>query len=145
LLVHACFTKFDCCVGYAAFIAGVVGVLVQCGGMVVEQAATLVSPQVTEWARTAPSRAEQRQLEVAAIIERKIDTASLPTFVPDAPALPLTVLAAQMDKAELGEVRTTTKRSRRARLHAVASARPDGRSAADVFGRSFGVQLVASR
>jgi hypothetical protein len=143
LLVRARFTKFDHCVAYAAFVAGLGGILVQVAGMVAEQAATLASPHVVQWARTAPSRAEQRQVEVAAIVERQIETASLPSFVPDAPPLPLTVLAAQMDLAE-GQNVKGVKRSRRARP-SVASALPKGRSAAEVFGRNFGVLLVASR
>lgn len=142
--MRARFTKFDHCVAYAAFVAGLGGIVIQLAGMLAEQAVASASPHLTQWANSAPSRAEQRQIEVASIVERELQTASLATFVPDAPPLPLHVLAAQMDLAEVADVRGE-KRNRRARLPSVTSARPQGRSAADVFGRNFGVLLMASR
>jgi hypothetical protein len=142
--VHVRFTKFDHCVAYAAFVAGLGGVVVQLAGLVAAQAVTSASPHLAQWANSPPSRAEQRQVEVAAIVEREPEAGRAATFVPDAPLLPSHVLAAQMDLAEVADVRSA-KRGRRTRLPSMASARPRGRSAADVFGRNSGVLLVASR
>jgi hypothetical protein len=142
--VPLCFTKFDRCVAYAAFIAGLAGIVVQLTGLLAAHAANSASPHLAQWKSSGPSRAEQRQAEVAAIVERAPVAGRAETFVPDAPQLPLHVLAAQMDLAELPEVKST-KRGRRARLPTVALAQPRGRSAADVFGRNFGVLLMASR
>lgn len=141
--MHVRFTKFDRCIAYVAFVAGLGGVLVQLAGLIVAQAVAAASPHLVQLASSPPSRAEQRQAEIAAIVEREPKAGRAATFVPDAPLLPLHVLAAQMDLAEVAD--RGVKRGRRARLASVASARAQGRSAADVFGRNFGVLLVASR
>jgi hypothetical protein len=141
--VHVRFTKFDRCVVYVAFVVGMGGVILQLAGLIAAQAVASVSPHLMQLASSPPSRAEQRQAEIAAIVEREPNTGRAATFVPDAPLIPLHVLAAQMDLAEVADAKGA-KRGRRARL-AVASARSRGRSAADVFGHNFGVLLMASR
>jgi len=130
---------------YAAFIACVGGVCVHLAGYVTSQVVAVAAPQLAAWGVAPPSRVERREIEVASA--RKM-TPSLrrEPIIPDASPLPLHVLAAQLDTAERMEV-SGKKRARRkvARPVAVAEVRSEGHSAADVFGRNFGVLLVASR
>ncbi|HEX2842390.1 hypothetical protein [Hyphomicrobium sp.] len=130
---------------YLAFIAGLGTVCVHLARHAGTHAIVLASPYLMPaQGERAPTLVERRQIEAAIVIEANLQDEV--TIVPDAPDIALPVLAAQMDvseSADLATVKPSVRSISRTRArHAVRAVRTP---AADVFGRSFGVMLMASR
>lgn len=143
--MHPQLCAFDRLVAYVAFIAAVGGVCAYLAGGVAERAALLASQYAGGGSPGAMSRVARREIEVSTVTDYEL-TAVRHAVIPEAPPVSLSVLASQMDRAEGMDLGTGQRVRRRGRAARVAEARQaPGRSAAEVFGRSFGVLLMASR
>jgi hypothetical protein len=146
--VRAFLTKFAGFAAYLVFVSGLGSLCVQLSSHLSVHALTLASPYLVSPNLAANGErrltlVERRRVEatVVAVADPEADA----DFVPDAPSIRLGLLAAQMDlseKADLIKPRTAVLRGTRSRAQA---ARPTRLAAADAFGRSFGVMLMASR
>ncbi len=143
--MRAVVTKSVRIASYLAFVAGVGGLCVYLAGHVGSHAVFLASPYLMPaQSERRPTLVERRQIEAAVVLEANPQDEAI--VIPDAPDVALPVLAAQMDLAEdadLVKAKPAVRRISRARTRNVA--RPALTPAADVFGRSFGVMLMASR
>lgn len=136
---------------YLVFIASLGAACLGLSRTVASQAVAVVLPYVVAERPAGGERrltlVERRRIEAPAVVAREpaITAKMAETFVPEAPATPLPVLAAQMDRAEqASEPRVPSARRGRAARVAHAGRRTRV-AAADVFGRSFGVMLTVSR
>lgn len=143
--MRAVVTKSLAISSYLAFVAGLGTVCVHLAGYVGARAIVFASPYLTPaQAERAPTLVERRQIEAAVVIEA--DPQDEEIIVPDAPDIALPVLAAQLDLSESADLLTAKPAVRSiGRTRARHAARAVRTPAADVFGRSFGVMLMASR
>lgn len=156
-------------VAYLAFVAGLSLLCVNLSRDVGTQMAALVTPYVAGAGDRPPTLVERRQMAALAAVEPsepEIVAADLEVpSVLEVPGIPARVLAEQLDLAErvdraervdlaeqedlaervdLVSLEPRAKRPAGPRLR-VSRAPPTRVAAADVFGRSFGVMLVAAR
>lgn len=136
---------------YLVFIASLGSACLGLSRTVASQAVAVALPYVLAERPAGEERrltlVERRRIETPAVAvsEPAITAKTAATYVPEAPQTPLPVLAAQMDLAEQA-VEPRSQHVRRGRAARVAVAQRRTRvAAADVFGRSFGVMLMASR
>lgn len=137
-------SRFDRFVLYAAFVACLAGGCVHFARVVAAQSMALAAEHVADWSQpTQPSRVERRTVEVASARSAPPAVTQGPVF-PDAPDLTLKELVVQLDIAERFDLKGKEKTPRKAaRPVKLADARAARSSAADVFGRSFGVLLAS--
>ena len=136
-------SRFDRFVLYAAFVACLAGGCVHFARLVATQSMALAAEHVADWSQpTAPSRVERRTVEVASARSAPPAVTQGPAF-PDAPDLTLKELVVQLDTAERFDLKGKEKTPRKARAVKLADAGTRRTSAADVFGRSFGVLLAS--
>jgi hypothetical protein len=102
----------------------------------------LASPYLVARGERPLTLVERRHRD-AVVATAEADPGADTTYVPAAPSIPLAVLAAQMDVSEGMEVKGKSAGRRTSR--SARAARPARMAAADVFGKSFGVMLMASR
>jgi hypothetical protein len=151
--VHASVMKLTGVAAYLAFVTGLGAVCVNLTRHVGTQAVALALPYVAadrDGAKDEPrplTLVERRRVEAGVVLAashpRIVDHAA----VPEAPEIPAPILAAQMDLAEKGDLgsREIRRVRRVARSRVSRAVRPTRLAAADAFGRSFGVMLMASR
>jgi hypothetical protein len=141
-LVRVVVTRLSSVVAYLTFVGGLGAVCVNLAGHAGEQAMALAAPHLVAVSKderplTLVERRERYVVATAAVETEE------PPFIPEAPGIPLAVLAAQMDVSEGMEVKAKSVARRASR--SARGARPARIAAADVFGKSFGVMLMASR
>ncbi len=140
----AVLTKFAGLAVYLTFVSGLGALCLNLSSHVAAHAVVLTTPYLMAKTERMPTLVERR--EAAAAAGAPAELVAEAKFIPDPPTIPLTVLAAQMDvseKADLAKVTRGTRRVAKANPHRVH--RQARMAAADVFGRSFGVMLMASR
>jgi hypothetical protein len=146
--VRAVFTKLAGICLYLGSVAGLCVLGAHLSVHLAAQAVALGSPYFTSPSPRPLSLVERRQIDAAqvAVSGAKPEIVEPMGEPPTAPSIPPQILAAQLDLSEsvdLPGAQSPARRSGPSRLAAVA--RPVHRSAADVFGRSFGVLTVVSR
>lgn len=143
--MRAVLMKFTGVAAYLAFVAGLGGLCLNLSRHVGTQAVVLASPYLFTAKGERPlTLVERRQREASVLLVAEVDPAAAAPSVPDTPPLP--ILAAQMDLSEMADLSTPAPAVRRAgKPRARHVARPERVAAADVFGRSFGVMLMASQ
>lgn len=132
---------------YAAFIALVASLCLEVSRHVGSQAMGLVGTLVAPQDERPPTLVERRQLEAGDPIEpSQPEIVRLPSVL-EMPAISAPVLAANLDKVERYDLVSPSARRHRAsgRRDAARKAPQPRMAAADAFGRSFGVMLMASR
>jgi hypothetical protein len=138
--------KFMSVAGYLVFVAGLAALCVYLSHHVGTQAVAVASPYLLVAKAERPmTLVERRRAETAlvAVADAAPAAATVEATVLEAPSIAAGDLAAQMDISEGVEMikaKDVVHRVSRAR-----TARPHRVAAADVFGRSFGVMLMASR
>lgn len=145
--VHASVLKFAGLASYLAFVAGLGSLCVMLSRHVGTQAAVLAVPYVISNAERPPTLVERRQTEArAAVVEPSApEIVDMPAIL-EVPAISAPVLAAKLDVLERQDLIMPEPRARRTlRSRVSRAARPVRVAAADHFGRSFGVMLMASR
>lgn len=131
---------------YLAFIAGLGALcftLARHAGM---HALTLAAPLVAPVNERPMTLVERRQVEAGpAVADAGPEISAHEAIVLQAPATPLPVLVAQMELAEQADLLTGHPKARRASRSRAPAPKRERVAAADVFGRSFGVMLTATR
>lgn len=143
-MVH---TKFMSVAGYLVFVAGLGALCVYLSHHVGTHAVAVASPYLMVATSERPmTLVEKRQIEGATVLVAEAapaaDTGE--AYVLNAPSIPAGVLAAQMDVSE-GVHMAKAKPAVVRRVSRARTVRRAKVAAADVFGRSFGVMLMASR
>lgn len=149
LAVHPLFMRFASLAIYLVFVTGIGAVCLQLsrhvGSEVVALALTYATPPAQAQVQRRLTLVERRQVELP-VVNSTAPAITTATSVPPAPETPLPALAAQMDLAEASRLEDLPPAVRRTgRSRALAASKAVGRSAGEVFGRNFGVLLVASR
>jgi len=139
--VHAALAKVSIVVAYLTFVGGLGALCVHLAGQAGGHAAALAAPYLVTTDERPLTLVERR--ERYAVAAAPVETEAEPPLIPEVPGIPLAVLAAQMDVAEGVELKTAHVAKRGSRT--ARAARPARLAAADVFGKSFGVMLRASR
>jgi hypothetical protein len=145
--VRAVFTKLA---GICLYLGSIAGLCVLCAHLSVHlaaQAVALGSPYFTGPSPRPLSLVERRQIDAAqvAVSVAKPEIVEPKGEPPTAPSIPPQILAAQLDLSESADLPGVQSARRSGPSRLAAAARPVHRSAADVFGRSFGVLTVVSR
>lgn len=139
---------------YLAFVAGLAVLCVDLSRQVATQVAGLMAPYMTGTGERPPTLIERRQMAgLTPVAPSYPQVARVPSIlevpsVLEVPGVSARVLAERLDIAERTELASFEPRAKRAavpRSRVSRPARPERVAAADVFGRSFGVMLVASR
>jgi hypothetical protein len=133
--------------GIAVYLASVVGAFILCAHLshhVAKQAVALALPYMPEETPRQITLVERRQIEAAHTTHVLRTASETNEYVLAAPATPPQILAAQLDLAEKEDLSSVQPAPRRARSTSRRVA-PPVLSAADIFGRRFGVLTVASR
>jgi hypothetical protein len=142
--VRTVHTKFVSVAGYLVFVAGLAALCVHLSHRLGTHAVAVASPYLLVAKAERPmTLVERRRIDATLVAEAAPVTDTAAAFVLDAPSIPAGVLAAQMDVSEgvhMGKARPAVRRVGKAR-----AAKTQRVAAADVFGRSFGVMLMASR
>lgn len=127
---------------YLAFVAGLGSLCVHLSSHFATHAVIAAQPYFAAKGERRLTLVERRRIEatVVAVADPLLDD----TFIPDAPATPLPLLAAQMDISEKADLAKPVRTARNTRARG-PQAKPTRVAAADVFGRSFGVMVMASR
>lgn len=140
-------TRLMSVAGYLVFVAGLGSLCLHLSHHLGTQAVAVASPYLT-FAKADTKQmtlVERRRADAAivAVAEAAPPAATVDAYVLEAPSIPAGDLAAQMDISEgLDVIKARPFVHRVSRPHTVPPARV---AAADVFGRSFGVMLMASR
>lgn len=138
--------KLSSLAAYFAFVAGLAGLCVSLSRHVGTQTATLALSYVVSDRARSPTLVERRQIEAGPAVAASHPEISDAPAVLEVPAVPVRVLAAGMDLAERLDLASLEPQGlRRGRSRASRTKSPTRVAAADVFGRSFGVMLMASR
>jgi hypothetical protein len=152
--VYASVVKLVAPGAYLAFVAGLAVLCVDLSRQVATQVAGLVAPHMTRAGERPPTLVERRQIAaLRAVAPSYPQIARVPSVVDvpsvlEVPGVSARVLAERLDIAERTELASFEPRAKRAavsRSRVSRPARPERVAAADVFGRSFGVLLVATR
>jgi hypothetical protein len=145
--VRTVFSKFGCVAAYLAFVAGLGALCANVSGHVATQAMTVANVYLVSNGERPLTLVERRQLDAPEVATAEpVVALGDDTTVLAAPALSAGVLAAQMDLSETADLaKPTTPAVRRVVRSRARGARPARIAAADFFGRSFGVMLMASR
>lgn len=140
--MRAVLTRLSGIAVYLAFVAGVGSLCFHLAGHFATHAMIVAQPYLAAKGERRLTLVERRRIEAAvvAVAGPPVDD----TFIPDAPATPLPQLAAQMDISETSDLAKPARAVRNTRARA-AQAKRTRVAAADVFGRSFGVIVTASR
>jgi hypothetical protein len=146
--VHASALKFTGVAAYLAFVTGLAALSVTLSRHVGTQALAVAVPYLLSDGERPLTLVERRQIEGGtAVAPAHPEIADVPAVL-EVPAISARTLAAQLDHAEkmdLAVLETQASRGVRRRTAASRATRPARVAAADVFGRSFGVMLTASR
>ncbi|MDQ8700732.1 hypothetical protein [Hyphomicrobium sp. LHD-15] len=147
--MHPLLMRFASLSIYLVFVAGLGAACFQLsrhvGVEAMAFALTYAKPPAQAQVQRRLTLVERRQVELPSV-NSTAPAITTATSVPPAPETPLPALAAQMDLAEASRLEDLTPAVRRAgRSRALAASKAAGRSAGEVFGRNFGVLLVASR
>ena len=147
--MHPLFMRFASLAIYLVFVTGIGTVCLQLsrhvGAEAVALALTYAKPPAQAQVQRRLTLVERRQVELP-VVNSTAPAITTATSVPPAPETPLPALAAQMDLAEASRLEDLPPAVRRVgRSRALAASKAVGRSAGEVFGRNFGVLLVASR
>jgi hypothetical protein len=132
--------------GIAVYLASVSGACIACALLshhVAKQAVALVLPYLPDESPRQLSLVERRQIEAVQATHALPTGAETTEFVLTAPATPPQVMAAQLDLAEKADLSSTQRPPKPIRSTSRRIPRPV-LSAADEFGRRFGVLTVAS-
>ena len=132
--------------GIAVYLASVSGACFVCALLshhVAKQAVALALPYLPDEGPRQLSLVERRQIEAVQTTHALPTAAETNEFVLTAHATPPQVMAAQLDLAEKADLSAVKPAPRRARSTSRRVA-PPVLSAADEFGRRFGVLTVAS-
>jgi hypothetical protein len=132
--------------GYLATLGCLALMVVHLSSHVALQAGTFVT-QYFPYDPPLPrllSRVE-REIEVAQSFQRSEYDPSHKIVVLTAPALPAPLLAARLDRAEEADIGSLKAAHRRTRLASRRATQKATLSAGEIFGRRFGVLMVASR
>ncbi len=155
--MFASVVKFVPQVAYLAFVAGLAALCVDLSREVGTQVADLVAPHLARTGERPPTLVERRQMAALAAVapsdpERAREPAVLEVpSVLEVPGVSVRVLAERLDMAEQADsepadlVSLAPRAKRTARSRVSRPAPPTRVAAADIFGRSFGVLLVATR
>jgi len=139
-------SKFGCFAAYLAFIAGLGALCANVSGHVATQAMAVADVYLVSNGERPLTLVERRQLDTPAVTAAEPEVAlGDDTTVLTAPALSAGVLAAQLDLSETADLAKPAPSVRRVARSRTREARPARIAAADFFGRSFGVMLMASR
>jgi hypothetical protein len=141
--VSAVLAKLAGVATYLAFVAGLGTLCVNLSSHFATHAMVLATPLFVASGERQMTLVERRQIEAAVVIEA--DPVEEGDFIPDAPSTPLPVLAAQMDLSETADLQPERASQGVARPRTALVGRKARVAAADVFGRSFGVMVMASR
>jgi len=146
--------KFVAPGAYLAFVAGLAVLCVDLSRHVAAQVAGLAVPYMTKTGERPPTLVERRQMaSLTAVAPSYPQITPVPAVlelpsVLEVPGVSARVLAERLDIAERTELASFEPRAKRAavpRSRVSRPAPPARVAAADVFGRSFGVMLVATR
>lgn len=144
--VNALALKLTGVAAYLAFVAGLAALCANLSRHVGLQAVALAVPHVVRDGERLPTLVERRQLEAGAPVEVSHPAISEVPSVLEVPGISARDLALRIDRAEERDLATLDLRAvRPVRSRASRGVRPARVAAADVFGRSFGVMLMASR
>ncbi len=133
--------------GLAVYLASVSGACLVCAYLshhVAKQAVAVALPYFPDETPRQPSLVERRQIEANQAILALAATEETNAAALTAPAMPPQVLAAQLDRLEKADLSGVQPAPRRVRS-ASRRVAPPVLSAADEFGRRFGVLTVATR
>ncbi len=134
--------------GVAVYLASVCGICVFCmnlSGRVATQAIALALPYFPDQGPRQHSLVERRQIDAAQAAQPRPEGAEIKKAALTVPSTSPQILAAQLDLAEKEDLSVSQPTPRRFRYCSRRVPPPFSLSAADEFGRRFGVLTVASR
>ncbi len=144
--MNALVLKLTGVAAYLAFVAGLAALCANLSRHVGLQAVALAVPHVVRDGERLPTLVERRQQEAGTPVEVSHPAISEIPSVIEVPGISARDLALRIDRAEEVDLATLELRAARTvRSRVSRAARPMRVAAADVFGRSFGVMLTASR
>jgi hypothetical protein len=129
---------------YLVFVTGMCAICANLSSYVARQAITLALPYLPDDGPRQLSLVERRQIDAAQGVQPSTERAEIKEVLLTVPAISPQTMAAQLDRAEREEFSDAPPPTRRVRYSSRRVA-PPSLSAAEEFGRRFGVFTVAAR
>jgi len=137
--------KWTGVVAYLAFVAGVFVLCAHLSSHVARQAIAVAVTYLPEQGPRSLSLVERRQIDAAQGVQPRSQTAETKEVVLTMPAIPPQVMAAQLDRSERADLIVAQPSTRPARYRSRRVASRASLTAAEEFGRRFGVLTLAAR